>query len=361
MPHEAPIAVSKDREDYTVSEEKLKDLNASAKNIAEMSDEEAEDFLSQRKGLTKKMNFLRDDVATHEAKEDDKIFEAHSEADQMNRDFDVADAQAKKAEQAAAHEAIAAEDAARAAALVERIKSGNIGGEVKPTEGVTTEVAQEESTQDIVEKIGAPKTEMFEKYGEKMRASAAELAIVTREMRANEKKISDKNLDMSERRKAEAENNDVLNVKRNKLYDGLMGVDVDLRRQKTGETYDEYRNYKYKTMDEYRDTVMQDPQTVLSMAEAGQLRNESIGQINERLRGNPEFMAKVLEALPTKIAAEGFFVHVRGEAKTRDLYVAAVKKNHLNYQWGPKEWATDPEIQKIALESGLDPVYLKKN
>jgi hypothetical protein len=306
MPHEAPIAVSKDREDYTVSEEKLKDLNASAKNIAEMSDEEAEDFLSQRKGLTKKMNFLRDDVATHEAKEDDKIFEAHSEADQMNRDFDVADAQVKKAEQAAAHEAIAVEDAAKAAELLEKIKSGEIGGEVKPTEGVTTEVAQEESTQDIVEKIGAPKTEMFEKYGEKMRLDSSRAAEIAREMRKNDAIKNNQDLNYEERLKAEKASF-ALNDKRNQLLDGTFFGTTDtrafrqalgLRNQKTGEAYIEYFDYLSKVLDEYYDTAMQDPITVMNLVEAGAINGDSIKRIDEKLRSNPDFMRKLLEVLP---------------------------------------------------------------
>jgi hypothetical protein len=185
-------------------------------------------------------------------------------------------------------------------------------------------------------------------------------------MRANEEIMYNRDLDMAERLKAQDENK-ALNERRNQLRgDALSGV--EFRRQKTGETYSEYSAYQHKAMDTYRETAMADPVTVMNLVESGELgsgyrEGEGIGQMSEKFRRDTEFMTKVLELLPAESgAAENFWVHTRGEArKNKELYIAAVQKNHLNYQWGPKEWKTDPKIQKIALESGLDPMYLQRD
>jgi hypothetical protein len=318
---------------------------------------------------------------------------------------------AARAEQAAAHATKEAEDVAKATALAEQIKSGNIGvthtetsadsvladeqkvlddsrvfyasrlenkayslnnyHSVKPEHPVSSEDlmlqdARQEDMELMFKKIGAPKTEMFEKYGERMRNAASALVGAMKEWRAHDDKTSDETLDMAERLKAQ-EIRKSLNERIYQLSrDASFGAEViAFRRQKRDESWSEYHSYREKTCAEYKSTAMQDPQIVLNLAEAGQLgngyrENEGIGQIDGKLRENLEFMQKVLETLSRK-GAEAFFVHVQGKARTRELYIASVKKNHLNYQWGPKEWATDPEIQKIALESGLDPMYLKKN
>lgn len=229
------------------------------------------------------------------------------------------------------------------------------------------ENADRESGKTIEEKIGAPKTEMFQKYGSRMREASSELVGVKEKMRANREKIDDRNLDMTERKRAQGEN-DTLNDQRNRLLrDADFGAEViRYRSKKSDESYEAYERYKRKEMDEYERTAMQDPVIVMNLAKAGEFgtgyrENEGVGKIDRKLRGNPEFMMKVLEALPSSRAAESFSAHTYGlTPQHRELYIAAVKKNHLNYQFGPKEWTTDPEIQKIALASGLDERYLEK-
>ena len=72
-------------------------------------------------------------------------------------------------------------------------------------------------------------------------------------------------------------------------------------------------------------------------------------------------MTELLDSLPDRNAAQNFWASCTGEARqSRELYITAVQKNHLNYQFGPKEWKKDPEIQQIAVKSGLSSVYLEK-
>ena len=441
-------ADTSDKDQYEANAARLAEM--SAKNVGELSDDELETMLAERKALrsaqTENIGRAQAEATAENAERDAEIARKAAEAK-------VAE-DAARAEQAAAHAAKEAEDATKAAALLKQIKSGNVGGEGKPAEkisdvetaaintmlkiaqlarrgdpkaredyystwnalplemktkpgfkdrleiamredrkqerGVAYEEALVEDAERTREKKGevsgeakvteasisegsteeqfeAPKTEMFEKYGKRMRGAASELVSVMKEWEVNNGKAYDKTLDMAERLKAQ-ETRESLNDRRNQLLrDATFGAEVvQFRRQKTGETYDEYSTYKYKTLDEYENTAMQDPQIVLNLAEAGQLGNghhekEGIGRVDKKLRENPEFMRKVLELLPNRDAAESFWVHVSGKARTRELYIASVKKNHLNYQWGSKEWKTDPEVQKIALESGLDPMYLQKN
>ncbi len=356
------------REDFASNEEQVAAKKAAIAEAAAAGDYDKVAELAQAaKGLETSKNEMMsntEDAARAENAERDAAAKKegdHVEALEMNKAFDESQAAEKAAQERAkiaeADKLSAEADAAAAAKLAEQIKSGNVGVEVQ-----SAEVVQDKPIGNTFE---APKNETFEKYGEKMRGAAAELVNVKKQMQANEKIMYSKELDMAERLKAQDENK-ALNETRNKLReDALFGA--EFRRQKTGESYSEYSDYQRKTLDEYRDAAMQDPQTVLSMLESGELGNgyregEGVGQISEELRENPEFMAKALELLPNGRAAENFWVHVKGEARNNsELYIAAVKKNHLNYQWGSKEWKTDPEIQKIALESGLDPMYLQQN
>lgn len=215
-------------------------------------------------------------------------------------------------------------------------------------------VVQEKLSEDIVEKLGAPKSEIFKQYGNAMRRDASALVPVVEQMRENKKKLNETEWHSPEWQKLWNEN-EALNDQRNALRDGAVyGRGIMSRDADSGKD-DRLRNA-------YKEAAMDDPQTVLSLAQAGELgggyrENEGIGKISRRLRREPEYMMKVLESL-SPLAAEGFYPNVL--QPSRELYVAAVRKNHLNYQFGPKEWARDPEIQKIAVESGLDPMYLMK-
>lgn len=381
MSKETP-AVSKNVEDYVANEEKLKNLGG-GKNIADMSDDEAEAFLAERKKLKAANEAIKNEDHGQALTENEKV-DAYEEAGQMNRDLDVAKVKAEeaanlkaeavaRAEQAEQDQVARQQEIDEATALAERIKNGTPGKEVPGTlevEGGKSEERSEPTGENlgkkpIEEQIGTPKTEMFEKYGSRMREASSELVEVMKEMRANDEKKYNKNIDMAERLKAEAANTP-LNDRRNQLLDDATWGSkvVKLRGQKAGETWSEHVDYERKTLNEYNRTAMQDPQIILDLAEAGQLGNgyregEGVGRIDRKLRSDPEFMAKVLENL-SQAGAESFWAHAVGEANNQELYLAAVKKNHLNYQWGAQEWKLDPEVQKVALESGLDPTYLQK-
>jgi len=214
-------------------------------------------------------------------------------------------------------------------------------------------VATENNEDDrpIEERIGAPKTAMFEKYGQVMRKSALELMSVVKAMNAKEQELKTVEFKSPQWQKLWNER-EALNNQRNKLRNEAMWSGVSQR----GEEIDP---------DKYKKTAMSDPQTVLSLAESGSLGNgysqgEGIGQVSEELRGNAEYMAKLLNLLPVS-AAESFWAQTQGEARqNKDLYLAAVQKNYLNYQFGNNEWKKDPEVQKVALASGLSPMYLQK-
>lgn len=117
MSQEMP-AVSKDREDYTANEEKLKNLGG--KNIADMSDDEAETFLAERK----KIKGANEDIK-------DKAFdEAGTENQERDAEKAKAEAAAQEAtevtrqEQTKKDEEARQADVAKAAMLAEQIKGG---------------------------------------------------------------------------------------------------------------------------------------------------------------------------------------------------------------------------------------------
>jgi hypothetical protein len=275
----------------------------------------------------------------------------------------------------------AEEDAKKYAEALEKIQGK--GNEVEKDQDLSDSVDLEnarlvaEKTQEnaenkdlgfdnLVGKIGAPKTEMFKKYGERMHQAADKLVLVVKEMRENEKKLIEAEHGSAEWKKLWDENN-ALNDRRNELRSDATwgGKVIKFRGQKYGEeSYVQYEKYRSKETDAYNKTAMDDPYVVLRLAEADQLdrgygNNEGIGKINSSLRSNSEFMEKVLDSI-SRNGAESFWAHVEGKANNRELYIKAIKKNHLNYQWGAKEWKSDPEIQKVALESGLNPTYLYK-
>jgi len=371
MDMEQPI-VSGGKDAYEKNEARLKELGQ--KNTGDLSDDELETLLAERKQLkssqTENLGNAQEEAIAENTERD-------AVAEQAARTKQSAEVAAQAAEQAAADADKAAEllakiksgDArvgAQATQLAEQITGGNVGVETHPIQSVET--TQENPSKNIVEKIGAPKTEAFEQYGKKMRESAEALAGVMKEIRANDERMMDRNLDMPERLKAQEENK-LLNDKRNQLLDdATFGANVmNLSSSYGGSlgTHAEMMERQYAKFAEYTQTAMSDPVTVMYLAEAGQLgngyrENEGIGKVDKKLRSNPEYMMKMLETLPSR-GAESFWVHCSGEARqNRDLYIASVQKNHLNYQFGSKEWKLDPEVQKIALESGLDSVYFQK-
>jgi hypothetical protein len=88
------------------------------------------------------------------------------------------------------------------------------------------------------------------------------------------------------------------------------------------------------------------------MVEAGELgngyqENRGIGKISPELRSNPEFMSLVLDKL-TAQGAWGFWAHAIGEtANDKNLFIEAIKKNPINYQFGKTEWNRDPKVRYI--------------
>lgn len=309
-----------------------------------------------------KVATLAQEAKGMEAAKGEMVGEAQGEALDDNKTFD----EAKAAEEKAKRDAELAEqaklqaekDSQEAAALLAKLQGGTV--ESTPVEQVAgaviegTEPVAAENTVDgrpIEEQIGAPKTAMFEKYGQVMRKSALELVSVVKAMDAKKEELKTVEFKSPQWQKLWNES-EALNNQRNKLRNEAMWSGVSQR----GEEIDP---------DKYKKTAMSDPQTVLSLAESGSLGNgysqgEGIGQVSGELRGNAEYMAKLLDLLPAN-AAENFWAQTQGEARqNKDLYLAAVAKNHLNYQFGNNEWKKDPEVQKAALASGLSPEYLQK-
>jgi len=205
---------------------------------------------------------------------------------------------------------------------------------------------------------------MFEKYGQTMRQSADRLVEVVSKMKEKWDELvaaggTSQRPDLYEEHQA-------LNDERNKLNSAIdygNGV-IKHAERKTNESWGDHENSKRKLHEEYRNTALSDPYTVMRLAEAGQLsfKPSTSGETfaSASLRGNVEFMSKLLDSLPDeRWSGEHFWSQVTGEAaKDRDLYIRAIQKQPTSYQYGSKEWKNDPEIQKVALESGLDSSYL---
>ncbi len=298
----------------------------------------------------------------------------HEEALGINKEIDEAKAAGIRVQEKAkfAEEArLSAEaDRAVAAEVLKKLQGSDTAPmPAEKTEPMNTESVAEASVEDakdtdetLIEKIGAPDNETFKKYGSKMREAADALVSLKEKIIANDKKLKDENLEFkSAEWKILWDENEALNDQRNELLSdatrGSKAIDLDpyLR-----------ENERDAELKKYRETAMSDPYIVLHIVESGNLgythrEKEGLGKINAELRSNPEFMSRVLDKLSSR-AAEGFWAHTQGEtAKDKNLYIKAVKKNHLNYQWGKPEWKSDPKIQKTALESGLSSAYLYKS
>jgi hypothetical protein len=383
MPAEVPKA-EEPTDVFTDNTKKLAELKASF----DPDKDDLEAYRAERSKLIQENeNYSK---TQEEANVDNEMFDAHTEANQMNKDLDSAKAQAEeaarlkaeadmRAKQAEQDQAARAEELEAAAALIERIKSGKVEtrqGESVGAQGVSVERGRTEiplgskdeaiDERPIEERLEASKTEMSEKYGETIRRAAKELAGVVKEMRSKDAELRTLEYQSPEWKKANGEYN-VLNDRRNKLRDEATWNTEILRNQKSGESWSDYSNYQGRTLAEYQRTAHHDPQAVLSLAEAGELSEQGppseglgIGRVSKKLRSNKEYMTRMLDVLD-RTGAQSFWAYTMGEARQdKDLYLTAVRKNHLNYQFGPKEWTTDPEVQKIALESGLDRMYLQK-
>ncbi len=348
------------REDFDKNEEDVESIKAqfaSAKSSEEMM------------ALAKKMQEL-------EGNKNEMVGNAQEEAEKENeqRDLGAEMAKDKEAEILAAKELAdlklkdAAESAKKAEALLQRIK-GEVS--VEKTEPVAVEnvgQAKEIGQKDLIEQIGAPKSEMFEKYGEKMRQAADDLVENRKAIEANEEARKKVEYGTPEWQKLWDEGR-ALNDRRNELAsDAAWGSNVvKFREEKSNESWTSYGNYKSEELRQYRSAALDDPYVVLRMVEAGALgidaRGDGLAYVSERLMGNSEFVREAFKLAKKHEAGYSgwFWNNVTGEARrNKELYIEAIKTNHLNYQFGSNEFKKDPEVQRVALESGLNPVYLFK-
>lgn len=253
-----------------------------------------------------------------------------------------------------------AKDQIKAAEIMAKLQGGAV--EVAPVKNVEAVAVERVENNDdaLIEKIGAPKNETFDRYGSKMREAADELVSLREKILTNKQKLDDKNLEFkSAEWQALWNDQTTLNNRRNELISNA---------SRGGKIIDEdpyqHENNRAMELKKYQETAMSDPYVVLRMVESDNLgytheKNEGIGKISEELRSDSEFMANVLNKISSR-AAEGFWAHAAGGvARNKELYIKAVKKNHLNYQWGTNELKSDPEVKKAALESGLDSTYLQ--
>ncbi len=152
-------ADTSDKDQYEANAGRLAEINQ--KNIGELSDDELETMLAERKALrsaqTENIGRAQEEATAENAERDAEIARRAAEAK-------VAE-DAARAEQAAAHAAKEAEDAAKATALAEQIKSGKIGTE--QSQGVEL---KQEKTVDVIaveaetEEQKAVKQELAEQY-----------------------------------------------------------------------------------------------------------------------------------------------------------------------------------------------------
>lgn len=143
---------------------------------------------------------------------------------------------------------------------------------------------------------------------------------------------------------------------------------IDVPKKEPGELEYQYIKRVGKSKEEFGELTKDNREIMFALAEVGQIGNSQDGlknEVSDRLCGDKKFIADVLQAI--KNSGKGGYAKgmiwgsVRGEAGSdKDLYLEAVKLNPLNYQFGSNEWKSDPEIQKVALESGLDSMYLYK-
>lgn len=263
------------------------------------------------------------------------------------------------------------DEAAKLAEIRAKLNGEDAGMQTQETiEFTKVENVEESGSQEaLIERIGTPSNELFEKYGSKMRESADELVVTVQKMAENEKKLREVEFKSPEWQKLWDENR-ALNERRNELSEDASWGNrvISNNGQRASESYDQYTDRRSGELKKYREVAMDDPHVVLRMIEAGELggdaNGDGLGKVSERLMSDPEFVheaIKLSKKYTENSYAGWFWRNVSGEAKAnRQLFLEAIKVNHLNYQFGSQEMKSDPEIQKIALESGLDPIYLYK-
>lgn len=368
-----------------------------------------EDLIAAGKKLQEQGEALKMEQESVKQEEtgDEMIGAAQTEAGFMNTEFDesraaekveterlateeVAAEQAEServaAEEQAAHEELVkkteAADQDKIAELRAKLNGENV--EAAPVEGVEAVKVEntENNQEELIEKIGSPKSEMFEKYGSRMREAADELVVVSKEMKTEDEKLKAISKEYAEvkdeTKRTELSNSydevkkkrDALNERFNALKrDASFGAEVIPRSgQKAGETYTESFNRRDAELKKYKDASMNDPHVVLRLIEAGAIGGDANGDglngVAERLMSDSEFVSEAIKLTAKDSSgsyAGWFWRNVSGEARAnRELFAEAIKANHLNYQYGSAGWKSDPEIQKVALESGLDKAYLYK-
>jgi hypothetical protein len=347
---------------------------------------------AQGEALKAEEGEIKQEESTGEALEAEKgeMFEdAHEEALVENEKFDEnkaaeqAEAERVAAEDKAAHEQYVQEQSEAEETRLAEIRAKLNGEETIAIENAELVAEKDDKQQALIERIGAPQSEMFEKYGSRMREAADELVLASKEW-----KIANNKLRSLEKDYADADNDDAKKAEISKVYDEVK-KEVDtardkfnqLRRdasfgaevipksgQKMGETYMEADRRRDAELKKYNEAAMNDPYVVLRMIEAGAIGGDASGTglrgVAERLMSDTEFVSEAIKlaSKDSQGSYDGWFWrNVSGEARAnKELFIEAVKLNHLNYQFGSQEMKSDPEIQKVALKSGLSPTYLYK-
>lgn len=245
--------------------------------------------------------------------------------------------QQRLAQESAAAEVKAEEDRQQQIAEL----TSNLKGEPALAETVENDQGSAEAVKPIEERLEAPQTRVFEQYGETMRKDAEELLST---VKARDEKYDEvvalgggqKNPELWAQYMALKEKGNILKEK------VVFGTSPD-----------------EKNFNAYKETAMSDPIVVLRLAESGNFgANEGVEKISSILRGNTEYMERILDVLPAS-SAQFFWRGVEGEAgQDKDLYIAAIRKNSANYQFGSDELKKDPEVHAAALAAGLHPVFL---
>lgn len=145
---------------------------------------------------------------------------------------------------------------------------------------------------------------------------------------------------------------------------------IDLPKKDYGEDEYQYSKRVDEERRNFNNLVEDNSEIITALIEAGEIIGDSQygfkNKVSSRLCGDKKFIKKALDLLENSDSGNynkgAIWGGVRGEVLAdKDLYLRAVKLNPLNYQFGLKEWKSDPEVQKVAVdEGGLDPTYLYK-
>lgn len=282
-----------------------------------------------------------------EAIKENEILDAHVSAIDEDETFN------KEREENIEREKLQQEkDAAKLAEIRSAINGG--AGNANVIEHVFSSVEDDESGQQVlIEKLGAPTDEMFKEYGEKMRETADMLVLKNKEM-------------LEASAGGDMEKFKTLREERNKLRNEMYGDGV----LKFSGSQSEQDKKRMQQGEKYHEVALADPQVVLSLVEAGELGNggdRGLGgfeKVPVKLMADKDFVKEIINLLEKKPASaeNGYFWRaVGGLAKMdKELFKRAVALNTLNYQHGNEDMKNYAEIQAIALENGLDAIYLSK-